>query len=526
MTVSWQALCLTTMSPAPHDVVLLWFKRDLRVSDHPALALAGSYVLPVYIIEPDYWALPDTSARQWAFTAEALESLRADLAAMGQPLVIRMGDAVTELARLCKAHGITRIISHEETGNSWTYARDRRVAAWAAASGVNWQEVPQSGVVRRLRSRDGWQAKRNAFMRRASADPQPALAPVVPDPPGLERLPDARALRLTPDPCPHRQNGSKASAQRALDSFLSVRGERYRVAMSSPLTAERACSRLSPYIALGILSVRQVEKARVTARKHHPAESGWHASLNSFAKRLAWRDHFIQKLEDEPAIEHRCLHPAHEGLRPRMPDADLLRTWETGQTGVPFVDACMRYLGATGWLNFRMRAMLMSFASYHLWLDWRATGPVLARLFTDYEPGIHWSQVQMQSGTTGINTIRIYNPIKQSMDQDPDGKFIRKWVPELAHVPAAHMHTPWTWAEGSASLHTRYPPPVVDVAKAGAAARDALWGLRKQAGFHDIAQAVAHKHASRARHTDRSSTTAIRAARRKAAHPDQLSLDL
>ncbi|TVQ04920.1 MAG: deoxyribodipyrimidine photo-lyase, partial [Roseinatronobacter sp.] len=109
------------MSPAPNAPVLLWFKRDLRVLDHPALAAAGAYVLPVYIIEPEYWALPDTSARQWAFTAEALESLRADLAAMGQPLIVRMGDAVTELARLCKGQGITQMISHEETGNGWTY---------------------------------------------------------------------------------------------------------------------------------------------------------------------------------------------------------------------------------------------------------------------------------------------------------------------------------------------------------------------------------------------------------------------
>ena len=514
------------MSPTSHAPVLLWFKRDLRVSDHPALAAAGARVLPLYIIEPDYWALPDTSARQWAFTAEALESLRTDLAAMGQPLIVRIGDAVTELARLCKAQGITRMISHEETGNGWTYARDRRVAAWAAASGVCWQEVPQSGVVRRLRSRDGWQGQRTAFMRAAPTEPPQALAPLSRDISTVDRLPDARGLRLAPDLCPHRQNGSRAAADRALDSFLSVRGERYRVAMSSPVTAERACSRLSPYLALGVLSVRQIEQARATARAQHQGQRDWQAALNSFAKRLAWRDHFIQKLEDEPAIEHHCLHRAHEGLRPRVADADLLRAWERGETGVPFVDACMRYLRATGWLNFRMRAMLMSFASYHLWLDWRATGPVLARLFTDYEPGIHWSQVQMQSGTTGINTIRIYNPIKQSIDQDPSGQFIRRWVPELAQVPTAYLHTPWTWSEGGTGVQARYPAPVVDIAQAGAQARDALWGLRQQAGFRDTARAVAHKHASRARSTDRSSASVIRAARRKSKHPDQLSLDL
>jgi deoxyribodipyrimidine photo-lyase len=503
---------------------LVWFKRDLRVQDHPALALAGAHVLPVYVIEPEQWAEPDASTRQWAFTMEALQSLCDDLAALGQPLILRMGEAVAELSRLCARHKVTRMISHEETGTAWSYARDKRVAAWARASGIEWIELPQSAVVRRLRSRDGWQGQRDAFMRLEQAQVQP-LAPLSADIPTLNHLPDARALRLAPDPCPHRQSGGRAAAEAALASFLTTRGQGYRVQMSSPLTAERACSRLSPYLALGVLSVRQVEQARQTARAQHGASGQWGAALNSFAKRLAWRDHFIQKLEDAPDLDSVCLHPAHEGLRPRDPDAVRLAAWVNGETGVPYIDACMRYLRATGWLNFRARAMLMSFASYHLWLDWRVTGQHLARLFTDYEPGIHWSQCQMQSGTTGINTIRIYNPVKQGHDHDPEGRFIRTWVPELAQVPLPHLHSPWTWPE-VARLARRYPAPVVDLAQAGAQARAALWGLRQQSGFRATAQAVAVKHASRAKGTDRSSAATLRAARRAKPDPAQLALDL
>ena len=511
------------MTQLMESPVLVWFKRDLRVTDHPALALAGPRILPVYIIEPDYWALPDTSARQWSFTSEALSSLRDTLGALGQPLVIRWGDAVRELARLCARHKITRILSHEETGNGWTYARDRRVAAWARENGIDWQEVPQSAVIRRLKSRDGWQSARNRFIREGVVPTIEALDPVVtsdlPD-----RLPDARALGLPADPCPHRQNGRHATARNLLDSFLATRGTHYRSAMSSPLSAERACSRLSPYLALGVLSVREVEHARQAARKTHTADKDWTQSLNSFAKRLAWRDHFIQKLEDEPELETRCLHPAHEGLR--ATDAARLQAWCAGETGLPFVDACMRYLAATGWLNFRMRAMLMSFASYQLWLDWRDSGAHLARQFTDYEPGIHWSQCQMQSGTTGINTLRIYNPVKQGHDQDPQGRFIRAWLPELRAVPQPFLHRPWDWPEAQQQLAGRYPEPIIDLEQAGRAARDRMWGLRKGDGFQKISARIAQKHASRAGDSARSSAMATRRARRGKSDPAQLSFDL
>ncbi len=502
--------------------VLLWFKRDLRITDHPALALAGPRVLPVYIIEPELWRQPDTSARHWAFTRDALHSLRAELAALGQPLITCWGEAVEQLARLCARHKVTRIISHEETGNGWTYARDKRVAAWAREAEIDWLELPQSGVVRRLASRDGWQGARNRFIRQGVADTPAALAPVQTSD-LADHLPEPRGLGLAPDPCPHRQNGSHATARQVLDSFLSHRGQSYRRAMSSPLSAERACSRLSPYLALGVLSVREVELARQQARAAHGTGGTWGEALNSFAKRLAWRDHFIQKLEDEPAIEFRCLHPAHEGLRGT--DDARLAAWCAGQTGLPFVDACMRYLAATGWLNFRMRAMLMSFASYHLWLDWRATGLHLARQFTDYEPGIHWSQCQMQSGTTGINTLRIYNPVKQGHDQDPDGRFIRRWLPELSAVPPAFVHTPWLWPE-VARLDGRYPAPIVDPDAAARAARDRMWGLRKADGFRAVSAKIAHKPASRAGDSARASVAARRRARLAKPDPAQLSLDL
>lgn len=477
---------------------ILWFKRDLRVQDNAALLRAYEMgdPIPVYIVEPALWAQRDVSGRQYAFLVETVEALRTDLRALGSDLVVRVGDAVAALDRLRIETGAARLISHQETGNDWTYARDRAVAAWARGQGVEWQEMPMSAVRRGRHDRDGWAAHRNGIVAR---DPLPAPKALPRVDPVSDPLPDADWLRLAPDLCTGRQTGGRKAAEQTLDSFLAVRGRTYRKDMSSPLTGETACSRLSPYLALGTLTVRETVQVTVTRQAMHSAKGqgnaprgGWNDSLKSFQSRLAWRDHFIQKLEDEPELEWRVLHSAYDGLRPNEPDTTRLAAWEKGETGLPFVDACMRSLNATGWLNFRMRAMLMSVASYHLWLPWQSTGQHLARVFTDYEPGIHWSQVQMQSGTTGINTPRIYNPVKQGQDQDPTGAFTRRWCPELAVVPDGLLQEPWKWTG-----QLTYPAPIVDVPTVARAARDAIWAVRRNAGFAHEAGRVICKHASR-----------------------------
>jgi deoxyribodipyrimidine photo-lyase len=238
-----------------------------------------------------------------------------------------------------------------------------------------------------------------------------------------------------------RQRGGEGLALGLLESFLNERcllHAGYRVEMGSPLHAHESCSRLSPHLTWGSLSTKRAAQAAMTRDPRPPYESMMHR--NSFHRRLRWRDHFLQKFESLPWMEFRCINPSRETLHGW--DEVAYERWAAGMTGYPFVDACMRSLNETKWINFRARAMLVSFASYALNLDWRRFAPHLARTFLDYEPGIHYSQLQMQSGTTYGSPPRIYNPIKQSLEKDPSGEFIRRWVPELRNLSEDAIHLP------------------------------------------------------------------------------------
>jgi deoxyribodipyrimidine photo-lyase len=506
---------------------LVWFKRDLRIHDHAPLfaAAAAGLVLPVYVVEPTYWAGADVSRRQYAAIASAVDELDDTLSALGAPLHLEVGEAVEVLSRLCRQHKVMAIHAHEETGNAMTFKRDIAVRRMARDLGVAFKEWQQHGVVRPLRDRNTWGRQHAAFMQAARVSAPTRLTAI--EGAGGGAMPDALTLGLLPDGCEAVQRGTRAEGLALFQSFVAGRGATYRCAMSSPLEGETACSRLSVPLSTGALSMREVMQWSLTERYRLSRLTTEQRSvpvtaLDSLIARLHWHCHFIQKLESEPEIEWRSQHPVHEARRQKtLPDDPVLEAWATGRTGFPFVDACMRSLIASGWLNFRMRAMVMAFASYHLNLDWQATGTRLARLFTDYEPGIHWSQVQMQAGQTGINTPRIYNPVKQGHDQDPDGVFTRRFVPELAALPTALLHQPWKAdSDGltrlGITLGRTYPQRIVDHEEAARAARARLTETRREPGFRGAANKVFQRHGSRKRSRDNDDpdkTRAINAAK-------------
>jgi len=479
---------------------LLWFKRDLRLHDHAPLVAAQVQgdALAVFVIEPEWLRSPECDASHVDFALGCLTELRADLALRGMPLLVRVGSAVAVLAQLHAEFRFTHLLSHEETGPGWSYARDVQVAAWCTSQQVMWQEFTQTGVVRRLRSRTGWAARWHARMdaplQLLSGGFNAAASIDQPDLPTLASLGFARHGKTL-------QAWGEKAARETLQSFLQQRACGYRKALSSPISASEGCSRLSPHLSFGTLSMRTVHQATETAIANTPDRAMSHA-LRGFAGRLRWHCHFMQKLEDEPEIEFRNFAQACDGLREDAFNDDHFAAWRTGRTGYPMVDACMRSLVATGWLNFRMRAMLVSFSSYHLWLHWRQPGLFLARQFLDFEPGIHWSQMQMQSGTTGINTLRIYSPTKQAQDQDPEGIFIRRWVPELARVPLPYLAEPWKMDPSvqrmaACAIGHDYPAPVVDEKVAMKIAKDRLYGLRQSHEAHEEATVIQARHGSR-----------------------------
>jgi len=471
------------------EINILWFKKDLRIFDNEALceAIKDNDILPIYIIELDIWSQNTHSDRQWQFCKESLIDLRNALADIGQPLIIRTGNVINIFDEISSKFKIKGIYSHQETGDWLTYKRDQYVREWAICKNIIWKEFLQFSVFRGNLDRNNWSKKWQKNSEKNLLKAPLRINSINFD---VGEIPSDGIFHFKKETCPGRMQGGRKRGLERMQYFFSKKLDSYSKDISSPEKSFDSCSRLSPYICWGCISLKEIfNKANISKNNNS----------RMLKSRLTWHCHFIQKLESEPELEFREFHPFFKNIREK--NNELLYSWSSGNTGFPFIDACMRSLNFNGWINFRMRAMLMSFASYNLWLPWQDSGSELANKFVDYEPGIHWNQCQMQSGTTSINTNRIYNPINQGKDHDPHGKFIKKWIPELKDIPLNFIHEPWLLSRFNKEKYEQinYIRPIIDIPNSTKNAKKKIQEITKKDRYWDISKEIYLKHGSRKR---------------------------
>ncbi len=452
---------------------IVWFRRDLRLHDHPALTTAatdGRAVVPLFVVDPRLvhgrFASPN---RTW-FLLETVRVLAADLAAVGAPLVVRVGDPREVVPALAADIGATDVFVSRDYA-PYGRARDRAVAAALARVGAALREEPgvlvhepeevstALGGPFRVYSpfRRAWEAQpRRAVLAAPTHLPDHGLAP--------GRIPSVSDLGLGEGPTADLAAlplPGEAAARARLDRWLATGLETYAGSRDRS-DRPNGTSRLSADLHLGSLSALEVVERAVGDG------DGRHAFLNE----LVWREFYAHVLFHRPDVRRRSSRAAFDSMA-WSTDSTAIEAWRTGRTGYPFVDAAMRELLATGWMPNRARMVVASFLTKDLLVDWRVGEAHFMRHLVDGDVasnngGWQWCA---STGTDPQPYFRIFNPVAQGRRSDPDGAYVRRWVPELATVPNGQIHEPWLLtaeeqAEARCRLGVDYPWPIVDHAEA------------------------------------------------------------
>ncbi|MCQ8895006.1 deoxyribodipyrimidine photo-lyase [Limnobacter humi] len=461
---------------------LIWHKRDLRTVDHVPLQRAleqsgDSELLPLYIHEPGWLAQPYVSGSHQQFVHESLDDLRLAYRAAGGDLAETTGDAVAIFARLHAQAPITAIWAYQEVTTLWGYERDQTVRRWCKQQGIALHELPQNGV---HRGRDGY-LKYNfkAYLDDSAYTPLTSLKKIHAANPAIQHRwaftpgsplelgnPPHQRPALKSPPAPQAMKGGMRQAHALIATFFQEKNLfRYPGSLSNPSLAEHGCSRLSPYLAYGVVSDRFVLQRLNTVYEaalpglDRISQDKITGCAKFFADRMHWRSMYAQAMEVHPHSEVQCDIAGFNGLREHSETTGWFEAWAGGQTGVPMVDAAMRQLNHTGWIPMRMRGMVTSFALNELWLPWQQVAHHLACAFVDFEPFIHFSQVQIHAGSSRLSGPLIYDPVKQQAEQDEQGDYVQRWVPE--------------------HLSPTYPAPLVNIHAARERARKRVFAIRK-----------------------------------------------
>jgi deoxyribodipyrimidine photo-lyase len=418
-------------------IALWWIRRDLRLADNPALQAAFQFgaVIPVFILDPDL--LASTPARRQAFLFAGLRALADDLRQRGSALVVRKGKPEIALLNLLIQSGAQAIFA-EEDFTPFARARDTRMAESLPLELIHGQTVHHPLVVHKV---DGapytvFTPFSKAWKSLLSPNLSPLPAPdVFPPAPFLhsEELPSSAENPLFP--------AGEVEAQRRLTQFTTL--PIYHYAETRNRMDLDGTSSLSPYLRFGTLSLRQAVCAALEAAQGAPALAQ-NQSAETWLNELIWREFYISILYHFPHVNTRAFNPALQNI-PWRDDQSDFSAWKEGRTGMPVVDAAMRQLRETGWMHNRARMIVASFLVKDLLINWQWGERWFMENLLDGDPAANnggW-QWTAGTGTDAAPYFRIFNPLLQGRKFDPNGDYIRKWLPELAHLPANNLHAPW-----------------------------------------------------------------------------------